>query len=127
MEIIEYDFGLLLRELRERSNLTQKQLGNKIGVSEGMISRYENNMSEPPFETVRDFAAIFNVSMDYLAGMEKQRSIPTTGLTEEQIDIMRNLGEAFHSIKNGGKQQLTQECYEILGKITAELFKQNHK
>lgn len=127
MEIIGYDFGLLLRALRERSNLTQKQLGSRIGVSEGMISRYENNMSEPPFETVRDFAAIFNVSMDYLSGMEKQRSIPTTGLTEEQVDIMRNLGEAFHSMNNGGKQQLTQNHYEILGKITAELFKQNRK
>ncbi len=127
MEIIGYDFGLILRGLRERSNLTQKQLGSKIGVSEGMISRYENNMSEPPFETVRDFAAIFNVSMDYLAGMEKQRSIPTTGLTEEQIDIMQSLGEAFHSMNNGGKYQLTQERYEILGKITAELFKQNNK
>lgn len=125
MEIIGYDFGLLLRELRERSNLTQKQLGSKIGVSEGMISRYENNMSEPPFETVRDFAAIFNVSMDYLAGMEKQRSIPTTGLTEEQVDIMQSLGEAFHSMNSSGKQELTQDHYEILGKITAELFKKN--
>ena len=127
MGIIGYDFGLLLRELRERANLTQKQLGNKIGVSEGMISRYENNMSEPPFETVRDFAAIFNVSMDYLAGMEKQRSIPTTGLTGEQIDIMHSLGDAFHSLNNSGKHKLTQERYEIMGRIVAELFKQNHK
>lgn len=127
MEIIGYDFGLLLRELRERANLTQKQLGNKIGVSEGMISRYENNMSEPPFETVRDFAAIFNVSMDYLAGMEKQRSIPTTGLTEEQTDIMQSLGEAFHSMNSNGKQELTQENYEIIGKIVTELFKQSRK
>lgn len=127
MGIIGYDFGLLLRELRERSNLTQKQLGNKIGVSEGMISRYENNMSEPPFETVRDFSAIFNVSMDYLAGMEKQRSIPTTGLTEEQIDIMHSLGDAFHSLNSSSKQKLTQDQFEIVGKIVAELFKQNHK
>lgn len=127
MEIIGYDFGLLLRELREKANLTQKQLGNKIGVSEGMISRYENNMSEPPFETVRDFAAIFNVSMDYLAGMEKQRGIPTTGLTEEQIDIMHSLGDAFNSLNNSGKHKLTQEQYEITGRIVAELFKQNNK
>lgn len=127
MGIIGYDFGLLLRELRERTNLTQKQLGNKIGVSEGMISRYENNLSEPPFETVRDFAALFNVSMDYLSGMEKQRSIPTTGLTEDQVDVMRDLGETFHSMNSNGKHQLTQERYEILGKITAELFNQNHK
>lgn len=127
MENIGYDFGLLLRELRERSNLTQKQLGNKIGVSEGMISRYESNMSEPPFEKVRDIAAIFNVSMDYLAGMEKQRSIPTTGLTEEQIDIMYSLDDAFHSLNKSGKHRLTQGQYEIMGRIVAELFKQNHK
>ena len=127
MGIIGYDFGLLLRELRERANFTQKQLGNKIGVSEGMISRYENNMSEPPFETVRDFAAIFNVSMDYLAGMEKQRSIPTTGLTEEQVDIMHDLSNAFHDMNSNSKLKLTQGNYEILGKITAELFKQNRK
>lgn len=62
MEIIGYDFGLILRGLREKSGITQKQLGNKIGVSEGMISRYENNMSEPPFDTMRSFAAIFKAT-----------------------------------------------------------------
>ncbi len=122
MEIIGYDFGLILKEQREKMGLTQKQLGNRIGVSEGMISRYENNMSEPSFDMLRAFAAIFNVSMDYLAGTEKQRGIPTTGLTEPQIEIMRSLSDIFCQMNND-KSKLTHEQFEILGKITAVIFK----
>lgn len=122
MEIIGYDFGLILKGQREKLGLTQKQLGNRIGVSEGMISRYENNMSEPSFDMVRSFAAIFNVSMDYLAGMEKQRGIPTTGLTESQIEIMRGLSDILCKL-NSDKSKLTHEQFEIVGKIVAELFK----
>lgn len=122
MEIVGYDFGLILKEQRERLGLTQKQLGNRIGVSEGMISRYENNMSEPSFDMVRAFAAIFNVSMDYLAGTEKQRGIPTTGLTEPQIEIMRSLSQILCELNNG-KTKLTGDHFEIVGKIVAELFK----
>lgn len=123
MEIIGYDFGLILRGLREKSGITQKQLGNKIGVSEGMISRYENNMSEPSFDMVRSFAAIFNVSMDYLAGTEKQRGIPTTGLTEPQVEIMRNLSDILCELNNSDKSKLTNDRFEIIGRIVAELFK----
>ena len=122
MEIVGYDFGLILKEQRERLGLTQKQLGNRIGVSEGMISRYENNMSEPSFDMVRAFAAIFNVSMDYLAGTEKQRGIPTTGLNEAQIEIMRGLSDILCKLNND-KAKLTGEQFEIVGKIVAELFK----
>lgn len=122
MEIIGYDFGLILKGLREKARFTQKQLGNKVGVSEGMICRYENNMSEPSFDMVRSFAAIFNVSMDYLAGTEKQRGIPTTGLTEQQIEIMRGLSDILCELNND-KTRLTKEQFEIVGRIVAELFK----
>lgn len=122
MENIGYDFGLILKEQREKLGLTQKQLGNRIGISEGMISRYENNMSEPSFDMVRAFAAIFNVSMDYLAGMEKQRGIPTTGLTEPQIETMRSLSRILCELNNG-KTRVTGEQFEIVGRIVTELFK----
>lgn len=123
MEVFGYDLGLILKDLREKSGITQKQLGNKIGVSEGMISRYENNMSEPPFDTMRSFAVIFNVSMDYLAGMEKQRGIPTTGLTEQQITLLRELSDILCGLNNGDKPKMTADQFEVVGKIVAELFK----
>lgn len=122
MEIIGYDFGLILKEQREKLGLTQKQLGNKIGVSEGMISRYENNMSEPSFDTVRAFAAIFNVSMDYLSGTEKHKGISTAGLTEQQIEIIRELTDIICKLNNNGKSKIDGEVFEIFGKIAAELL-----
>jgi len=117
-----YDCGLIIKELREKANMTQQELGNRINRDKGVISRYENNYQPVPFDTMRSFAAIFNVSMDYLAGTEKQRGIPTTGLTESQIEVMRGLSEIFCQM-NKDKSKLTREQFEILGKITAELFR----
>lgn len=125
MDINGYDFGLLLKNLREHANLTQKQLGNKIGVSEGMISRYENNMSEPPFEKIRDFAVIFNVSMDYLAGMEKKNTLPLRGLTEEQVSIMIHLAELFGTQNSYHISKLSPEQCEIIGQIVENFIKTN--
>ena len=96
-----YDCGLIIKELREKANMTQQELGRKINRDKGIISRYENNYQPVPFETMRTFAAIFNVSMDYLAGMEKQRSISTMGLTDEQIEIVQSLSDTFREMNIG--------------------------
>lgn len=118
-----YDCGLIIKQLREKANMTQQELGRRINRDKGIISRYENNYQPVPFETMRTFAAIFNVSMDYLAGMEKQGSISATGLTDEQTNIMRTLSSIFRNINNSGKQELTAEQFEIVGRIVVELYK----
>ena len=117
-----YDCGLIIKELREKANMTQQELGDKINRDKGVISRYENNYQPVPFDTMRSFAAIFNVSMDYLAGMEKQQSIPTTGLTEPQIEVLRGLSDILCEL-NSDKSKLTTDRLEIVGKIVYELFK----
>lgn len=40
-----YDFGLLLKELREEKGLTQAQLAEKINRTKTMISKYERILS----------------------------------------------------------------------------------
>lgn len=64
-----YDCGLIIKELREKANMTQQELKRKIYRDKGIISRYENNYQPVSFETMRTFAAIFNVSTDCLAGI----------------------------------------------------------
>ena len=117
-----YDCGLIIKELREKANMTQQELGDKINRDKGVISRYENNYQPVPFDTMRSFAAIFNVSMDYLAGMEKQQSIPTTGLTESQVEVLRGLSNILCELNND-KSNLTTDRFEIIGKIVYVLFK----
>ena len=63
-----FDFGLRLRELREKHKLSQEQLGRRVDRSKSVISSYENNLKMPPLSILTDFAVIFNVSLDYLVG-----------------------------------------------------------
>ena len=54
-----FDLGTLIKKLRKERGITQKKLGDMLGVSEGTISKYEANVSMPPFETMRSIASIF--------------------------------------------------------------------
>lgn len=120
-----YDCGLIIKNLREKANMTQQELGRRINRDKGIISRYENNYQPVPFETMRTFAAIFNVSMDYLAGMEKSNSVSTNGLTNEQSEIICKLIEAFRDVNSNNKQESAQVRFETVGRIVADLFKDN--
>ncbi len=61
-------FGELLRELREDKRITQKELAQKICVTVGTISNYENDQHLPDIEKLIMLADFFNVSTDYLLG-----------------------------------------------------------
>ncbi|MCM1167040.1 MAG: helix-turn-helix domain-containing protein [Lachnospiraceae bacterium] len=103
--------------------MTQQELGSKINCDKGAISRYENNHQSVLFDTMRSFAAIFNVSMDYLAGMERCRSIPTTGLAEPQIELLIGISEMLCKMNNSVGDQPTAEWYEAFGRIMTGLLK----
>ncbi len=57
-----------LKELRKDRGLTQKDLGNILGVGKTTISMYENGNSTPNDEIKLKICDYFNVSLDYLIG-----------------------------------------------------------
>lgn len=61
-------FGKVLRSLRIESDLTQRELGNILGVSESTVGMYERGQREPAFEILETIADYFNVDMDFLTG-----------------------------------------------------------
>lgn len=60
-----------IRTLREGRGLTQKSLGQIIGVAESTISLYENGKRQPPQDVLIKLANYFSVSVDYLLGMDE--------------------------------------------------------
>ncbi|MDD6341255.1 MAG: helix-turn-helix transcriptional regulator [Eubacteriales bacterium] len=116
-----YDFGKILQKLRKEKGLTQEQLARRINKESSIISRYEKGLQNPTFETVKEFAAIFNVSMDYLAGMEKNSNISTFGMSSEQVEIVKNLVEAFRKKNISMSRKTDAENYQIIGRIAVEL------
>lgn len=119
-----YDLGMLLKALRKRAGLSQKELGQKINRDKGIISRYESNLQTPTFETMRDLSAIFNVSMDYLSGFEDKNNISIYGLNKEQIEIVQDLTELFRYQNSQFAQKTSDEQYKMLGRITASFTKE---
>lgn len=118
-----FDFGLILKGLRKEKGWTQEELANKINKESSIISRYEKNLQSPTFDTVRAFSALFNVSMDYLSGMERQSNISTIGLNEKQRNIITQLIEQFREHNVITSKQLTYKQSCLLGQILAEFLK----
>ena len=87
------DFGVVLRTLRQQSGMTQKELGEKIGVTKSVISYYELQERSPSPEILIKVAQVFHVSTDYLLGLEQTRidSIDVSGLTAEDIALLQHM------------------------------------
>lgn len=61
-------FRDILRQLRMASNLSQKQMAERLGITDSAISQYETGRRTPPYETMESIADYFNVDMAYLLG-----------------------------------------------------------
>lgn len=60
--------GETIKSLRLEKELTQPQLAKLIGVSNGMISIWENNVNEPKASYLKALAAALDVSVSVLLG-----------------------------------------------------------
>ena len=55
---------------RKRAGLTQKDVGEYIGISSQAVSKWENGQSEPDIATLCKLAELYKVSVDELVGKE---------------------------------------------------------
>lgn len=63
------------------ANMTQIQVAEKLGVSDGTYKNYEQGKREPNGDKIVALANLFDVSTDYLLGRE-QKETPATPLDE---------------------------------------------
>ena len=63
-------FSERLKELRKENDVGQIELADSIGVSKGIISLWENDLREPKLSNLVALAKFFDVSIDYLVGLE---------------------------------------------------------
>lgn len=60
--------GDRLRTVRERRELTRKELSQVTGISETQLTRYEHGSSDPTANQLEKIADALSVSADYLLG-----------------------------------------------------------
>lgn len=61
-------FQKRLREMRLLCGLTQREMAEKLDISQPSYIRYENGTAEPSLEKLVKISEIFDVSVDYLVG-----------------------------------------------------------
>ena len=88
--------GKFLAELRKERNLTQDELGEKIGVTNKTVSRWENGNYLPPVEILQILSNLYNVSINELLSGERLNDEHYKENAEERlvIDLMKNRKEA---------------------------------
>lgn len=64
------ELGNLLKDLRIERGVTQQYVADTIGISRSVLSQYENNQVDPTAFVITKFAKFYEVSADYLLGLE---------------------------------------------------------
>lgn len=78
---------LNLKKIRQEMNKTQKDVASFLGVDRSTYTKYETGDSEPNFEILKKLAEYFNVSIDYLLGIDENLQ-EDIGLSEIQKLIL---------------------------------------
>ncbi len=63
-------FGLILSELLEEKHMSQEELAVNINFSQRAVSKWINNQAEPSATAIVKCAQFFQVTTDYLLGLE---------------------------------------------------------
>ena len=74
-----------IRQLRLARNLSQVDLAKALGVTKQSISNWENNNIQPSIDMLIRLAQFFSVSTDYLLGLDRQKYIEISELTDCQL------------------------------------------
>ena len=67
------DFHTRILELRKERGLKQKEAAQLLGISQALLSHYENGIRECGLDFVRKCAEFYGVSCDYLLGASDKR------------------------------------------------------
>ena len=67
------DFARTLALLRQERGLSQRRAAEQLGVSQALLSHYENGIREPGLDFVRRVCDFYRVSADYMLGRTLNR------------------------------------------------------
>ena len=107
----------ILKQLRLERNLLQKDVAQELSISQQAYANYENGLREPDNSMLVKLANYFNVSVDYLLGLEpeavpkKTKSIKVyvygkikAGIPMEAIEDIIDVEEISEGMIKGGKE-----------------------
>ena len=93
------NMGERIKQLRIKKLLTQSQLSERLGITKSAVCAYEAGTRYPSLDMLIKLAQSFNVSTDFLLGVEKIQSLDVKKLTPKQLMILNDLILEFTETK----------------------------
>lgn len=82
-----------LRELRAKFKISQTKLAKQVNISQKSISNYENGISDPDINTLKQLADYFHVTIDYLVEHEVPYLIDKSAWPESKRELLNMIAE----------------------------------
>ena len=115
--------GSLIFQLRKEKNLTQKQLGEKLGLSDKTISKWERGLGCPDISLLRDISKIFNVNIEkILLGDLQENDINGGNMKRIKFYVRPNYGNVINSTGDGDFSC----CGRKLEALVPKVMNENH-
>lgn len=92
--------GKFLKELRKDKGLTQEQLGEKIGVTNKTVSRWENGNYIPPAECLAMLSDIYGISINEILSGQKLTTDEFADAAEDNLKSALELSEQLFKKSN---------------------------
>lgn len=90
-----YTLADRIKTLREKAGLTQAEVARILGLTRSGVNAWEMGLSVPSTQYIVELAKKFNVSTDYLLGLDNTSTISVKGLTEKQVSVLLETIECF--------------------------------
>jgi len=88
------EFANNLSALRRENRLSQKKAADGLGISQALLSHYENGIREPRLEFVLKACDYYGVSADYILGRTAEKTHDGVALKCRSADERRNAAAA---------------------------------
>ena len=83
-----------MQSVRKRRGLTQKELGERIGLTREAVASYEAGRSHLTAVTLMDMAVVLRVSVNALLGLERKAAeTPVTRRWANRLAVIESLPE----------------------------------
>lgn len=109
-------FGKFIQKLRKENNMTQKQLGEKLNITDKAISKWERGLSFPDISMLNSLADTFHITVTELLNCE-------IGIQKE-IDVKKAVEEAIENITQSQekKRKRLKKIKKVISIIALIIF-----
>lgn len=77
-----------IKHLREQKGLTQSNLAKQLGITRSSVNAWEMGISVPSTQYIVELANMFDVSSDFLLGLDHSSTINVSGLSATDIEFI---------------------------------------